>query len=212
MTMGKTVDDVRRVAREVVAARVAGKTSHQIGSVKFDLTESSMCLRFVRECHEAALGLHEQEWAYRAAYAIQTDYMLRRAGLGADHPEHADVVCFNKGHSELARPGHIGIYLGDGLVAENTVNGKRGTPRARGTKISTLDEIGRSRAMFFQTLPLAEARPALSLSVNGTVTEVGEWLDEMAGISYAPIGRLVRAMGGSVRYDAEANRIEVRTA
>lgn len=208
-----TVQDVRKVAREVVAARVAGKTEHKIGHVTFDLTENSMCNRFVREVHEAALGLHEQEWPYRAYYAVQTDYKLRRAGFEVAAPalsrEVADVVCFNRGKSESDTPGHIGIYLGEGLVAENTISNKRGTPRARGTKITELTEIGVSRAMFFQTLPVQNARQPLTLSVDGKVIEVGEWIDD--GISYAPIGRLVRAMGGSVTYDLERNQIVVTT-
>lgn len=208
-----TVQDVRRVAREVVAARVAGKKSHRIGRVTFDLTEHSYCNRFVREVHEAALGLGEQEWPYRANYAIQTDYKLRRAGFEVAAPalsrEVADVVCFNRGKAESALPGHIGIYLGDGLVAENTVSSRRGTPRAQGTKISTLAEIGLGRAMFFQTLPVYQ-RPQLTLSVDGTVIEVGEWIGD--GISYAPIGRLVRAMGGSVEFNVERNQIVVVTS
>lgn len=204
--MGTTVQDVRRVAREVVAAREAGKRSHKIGQVTFDLTESGMCNRFVRECHEAAAGLGEQEWPYRANYAIQTDYKLRRAGFETSSPESADVVCFNRGKEESATPGHIGIYLGGGLVAENTSCGSRGEPRRAGTKISTIAEIGRSRAQYFATVAMAIAKP-LTLSVEGEVIEVGEWIQN--GISYAPIGRLVQALGGTVHYDGERNRIEV---
>lgn len=180
-----TVDDVRRVAREVVAARVAGKRSHRIGAVTFDLRDVGMCLRFVREVHEAALGLQEFDWPYRAQFAIQTDYKLRRAGLEVPESAAPEIVCFNRGKPESAMPGHIGIYLGGGLVAENTISAKRGNPRAAGTKISSLDEIGRSRVMFFRTVPRPgsqdKPKPVQVLIVDHTTGSVIGHLDMVPG-------------------------------
>ena len=148
--------DVRRIAREVIEARAAGKRTHKIGRITFDLTKGGYCLRFVRQCHEAAAGGSEFSWPHRAQYAIQTMHRLM-AGLEVPYKdrESADIVTFDKGKPVTATPGHIGIYLGKDLVAENTSSGKRGTPRAAGTKISTLASIGPARAQFFRTVPMA---------------------------------------------------------
>ena len=195
-----TVDDVRRVAREVVAARVAGKTSHRIGAVTFDLRDRGYCLRFVREVHEAALGLHEFDWPFAAQYAIQCDYRLRRAGAAVAERESPEIVCFNRGKPESATPGHIGIYLGQGLVAENTISASRGTPRAAGTKISTLGEVGSSRAMFFRTVPPAQAAmpdpTVLVKLINHATGDVLQTVRMVAGGDHVRDQRKLYVAGG----------------
>ena len=196
-----TVDDVRRVAREVVAARVAGKTSHRIGAVTFDLRDKGMCLRFVREVHEAALGLHEFDWPFAAQYAIQCDYKLRRAGLEVNPVENPEIVCFNKGKPPTATPGHIGIYLGGWLVAENTISARRGAPRAAGTKISTLAEVGTNRVMFFRTVPPAQVAgpdPILPVKlINHATGDVLQTVRMVAGGDHVRDQRKLYVVGGA---------------
>ena len=206
--MTATVQSVREVARRVVAARVAGQTLLRIGDVLFDLTEVGMCLRFVRQAHEGALGQAEQTWAYRAQYAIDADYLMRRAGLEVSDHETADVVCFNRGKAVSAVPGHIACYLGDGMVAENTISSKRGEPRAAGTKITPIGDIDPdgTRRMFFRTLPLATAAflrtdcvPIVRLS-DGAILTVGKIEVSAAGddVLMAPARQLLEGLGHTV--------------
>lgn len=110
----------------------------RIGEVTFDLTDTAMCARFVRECHEAALGQEEYTWEYRAADARQMERKLKDADVVTTEPERGDVVCFNINAGEF---GHVGIYLGGSRYAENTSSQTRGP----GFVISTLPQIGRHR-------------------------------------------------------------------
>jgi hypothetical protein len=202
--MTATVQSVREVARRVVAARVAGETLLRIGDVLFDLTERGMCLRFTRLCHEAALGQAEQTWAYRAQYAIYADYLLRRAGLEVADHETADVVTFNRGKSESDRPGHIGIYLGEGMVAENTISAKRGTPRAAGTKVTPIGDIDPdgSRRMFFRTLPMAtvdgDTGAVKIVTMDSRLLSTGTVEGDML---VAPVRELLEGLGHKVNAD-----------
>ena len=192
--------DVRRIAREVVEARAAGKRTHKIGKTTFDLTKGGYCLRFVRQCHEAAAGGSEFSWPHRAQYAIQTMHRLMAAGLEVPYKdrESADIVTFDKGKPVTATPGHIGIYLGKDLVAENTSSGKRGTPRAAGTKVSTLASIGPARAQFFRTVPGGAIPPEEAL------TEVLV-IDHATG---AVVGRFQMVKGGN--HVADQGKVYVR--
>lgn len=149
MATGKDVADV---AEKVVGYRRAGLRSCVVGLVTFDITESGMCARFVRECHEAALGHAEQTWPYRGARALDVNDNLKAAGLTVTDRQRGDVVCFSGGEY-----GHIVVWLGDGLVAENTSSSKRGDPRAAGTKITPLADIGTSRIIgWYRPLPAAD--------------------------------------------------------
>lgn len=182
-----TVQDVREVAKRVAEASQAGDESVTIYTQKFDLLEGGMCLRFVRQCHEAAAGLPAHEWRFDSRYAIWADHAMRKARLEVADPEVADVVCFNRGKSIHETPGHIGIYLGRGWVAENTSSWRRGNPRRLGTKISTLDEIGRDRAMFFQTVPMA-GQETLVVGPDGQVIDCQpEWVGQRITVRAAPL-------------------------
>lgn len=134
-----TKADVADIA-EMICGRFTrgGRGTTRIGSVIFNLSDTAMCARFVRECHEAALGDDEYTWAYRAANARQMEEKLKDAGKITTEPERGDVICFNINAGKF---GHIGIYLGGDRYAENTSSRRRG----RGFVISTLDQIGRHR-------------------------------------------------------------------
>ncbi len=121
-----TGTDVANVAEQVVGAKRKRLRTISLGLVTFNLTESGMCARFVRECHEAALQHAEQTWPYRGDRALAVNANLKAAGLPVKDRQRGDVICFSGGEC-----GHIVIYLGAGLVAENTSSGKRGTPRDR---------------------------------------------------------------------------------
>lgn len=179
-----TVDAVRRIARAAAEARQAGHDGY-FNVQHFDLTETGLCLKFVRQCEEAAAGQQAHDWRFDTRFAIWADYKMRRARLQVSDPEVADVVCFNAGKSEDDTPGHIGIYLGGRLVAENTSCGTRGKPRAAGTKITTLEEIGASRAMFFQTVPLSQT---LVIGPDGRViTCAPQWVGQSITVAAAPL-------------------------
>ena len=152
MATGKRVADV---AEQVVAAKRQGLKTISIGLVTWDLTEFGMCARFVRECHEAALQHSEQTWPYRGLRALEVNEKLRAAGLTVRDRARGDVICFSGGEF-----GHVVIWLGGGMVAENTISGKRGTPRVKGHKISALADIGESRIIgWYRPLPLPEVKP-----------------------------------------------------
>lgn len=206
--MMATVTDVRRIAREAVAARVAGESRVTIGTQTFDLTEGGMCLRFVRQCEEAAQGLQPHDWRFDSRYAVWADYKLRRAGLEVADHEHADIVCFNRGASEQDTPGHIGIYLGDGLVAENTISARRGQPRAAGTKLTALADIGPERAMFFATLPLAELQVVVA---NGAAIPCApRWVGERVTVAYTPLARALGLPATNPAVHADTGRAFLR--
>ena len=155
MSSSATVSSVRALARKVVECRQLGKLHAVLANTTFDLTEGGMCQRFVRQVHEAALGIPAFAWPYARRYAIQADFAMREAGLQVRDPEDADVVCFHGNKPITATPGHIAIYLGDGWVAENTISGLRGSPRPPGTKITRIGDIDPSgaRRRFFRTVP-----------------------------------------------------------
>jgi hypothetical protein len=155
------------VARRVVAARKAGQRSVTINKTKFDTVASGWCTQFVREAHEAACNVAEGALMSHhggpfACCASATEVNLRGSGYKVASAVPGSIVCFNNPASGGAcktcgrAVGHIGIYLGDGLVAENTSSAKRGDPRAAGTKITKLSDIGASRVSgYYAMLPAA---------------------------------------------------------
>jgi len=130
------------VAEKAVAARKAGKHVLSVGYVTFDLETPGMCSRFARQCTEGAHGLHDFESRLFGATAIQTEAILKAAGKAVATPVRGDLVCLNR---SSGKNGHIAVWLGGGLVAENTISGSRGDPRAPGTKITPLSAIGAQR-------------------------------------------------------------------
>jgi len=143
--------DVARVAREVCAAAKQGGTSHTIGRVVFDLRRTGRCMQFVRECHEAALGLEEYTWRWRAPSAACAEHNYHEAGqrVGKHDAQPGDVLGLSTNvpllrwdnlawQKRTGRYGHIGIWLGDGEFAENTSSQQRGP----GTVISRLGDPG----------------------------------------------------------------------
>jgi hypothetical protein len=128
-------DDVVRIAKAAVAARLAGQRTYAYGAHIFDLDTGGYCARFVRICHESALAIGDQEWSYRAANAVQMEARLRSASTQINRPVPGCIVALNRG---TGGNGHIALYVGDGIIAENTSSASRGNPRAAGTKLTPL--------------------------------------------------------------------------
>lgn len=150
------------VARKVVDTRIASnKDAVKMNGVLFRLNETSMCSKFVRQCYQVVTGIEWPEWA--GQFAIWSERELQKYKVSARYP--GCIVCFNtplytyhglvngrpkvwdwsaeKVKSQNAY-GHIGIYMGSDMVAENT-SATRGTPDVPGTKITQLREIGANR-------------------------------------------------------------------
>lgn len=167
--MSKTAADMARIAREVVAGRKRGLEKVTINGVEFNTLEKGWCSKYVRQVHEATTG-RAAPWP--GWFAVWTERNLHRGGYRVANPQVGDIVCFNAAeYARLGRErvwdakdpqnirdwgaqGHIGILVGDGLVAENTSSAKRGDPRAAGTKLTPLDQIGASRISgYYAVLP-----------------------------------------------------------
>lgn len=154
-----TCADIVRIAKEVVKERVNGKNKCVVNGVTFNLTEKSMCSKFVRQVHAAATGVEFPSWA--GLYAVWTERELVRAGKKVSKPFPGCIVCFNQNlynsHGEKIWEystkqiednklyGHIGILVDNDMVAENTSANGRGNPSAPGTKITPITAIGRTR-------------------------------------------------------------------
>ena len=157
-----TKDRIVEIAKAAAFAHAEGKTRVVIAKTDFlvgpvyDTKGKPLgyCARFIRQLHEAALGLGEFEWPYRAANAVQMETNLKRAGLRVDKPEPGDIVCLNKGSGKY---GHIAIYLRSGYIAENTSAGRRGMPKEPGTKITKFSPSLKNRVTgYYAAMPATD--------------------------------------------------------
>ncbi|MCD6350985.1 MAG: CHAP domain-containing protein [Armatimonadetes bacterium] len=121
------------IAKRVARAREDGLRQLWINGISFEPREAGYCAEFVREVHEAALGLPAYTWPYRGASAREVERKLRAAGkqIPASARRPGDVVAFNRAWP--GRWGHVAIYLGkdargQDLVAEDTRSGIRINP------------------------------------------------------------------------------------
>ena len=162
--MQGTIAAVAKIARDVGTAGDIGRSAITVNGIEFNLTERSYCSRFVREVHEAAKGGPPGcEFDYRGGHfaccAAKTEHNLKVAGLDAiGDPQPGAIVCFNHPPSGKKckycgrRVGHIAIYLGEGLIAENTSSRSRGP----GTHIHHLTKDLRKRVSgYYHALPIA---------------------------------------------------------
>ncbi|HEX8833979.1 MAG TPA: hypothetical protein VF719_07245 [Abditibacteriaceae bacterium] len=107
-------------------------------------TEKGLCSRFVRQ---VTVAEHKQKYRalFGASAIVTTDLFLRagKAWPASRMLEHGGIlpgdILFKRNTS--GKFGHVGIYLGDGLVAENS---STSTGRVQGAKgIRTLAQYGR---------------------------------------------------------------------
>ncbi len=152
--------DLATVAEQVVAARKRGETKTTLGGVTFDLNTGGYCSRFVRQCHESA-GLPTGVFS---CCAHSTAQHLEGAGKRVNTlVRGALMVWTNSGPAcSVCRQAvwHIGIYLGDGQVAENTSITSRGEPRKAGTKVTPLDAIDPQHTRLWGLFSVAQLAPA----------------------------------------------------
>ncbi len=200
--------DVLIVAQAAVNARKQGMSEATIHGHTFLLDVGGMCARFVRQCHEAALGLHEFDWQFAAPSAWDMEGKLKRAGLKVEKPQPGMIVCLNANYT--GPPGHIGIWAGDGWVLENTSCGTRGTPRPPGAKLTRLAEIGATRVSGYYA-PLG-ITPAVKFRVtlDGKPLDCGAYLGT-DGHGYAQVAALAQALGAVVKWNEAAQTIELTT-
>ncbi len=142
-----TLADVAGIARLAGEAGKRGDRTYSHNGVTFDLRTGGYCARFVRQVHESIMGLPPMSWAFAAPTARIMENLLRAAGrrvTGAPRP--GDIMAVNGGSGSY---GHIGIYLGGGLFAENT-----SSSRGPGTTLSSVSLVQSRVTGYYRALPL----------------------------------------------------------
>jgi hypothetical protein len=197
--------DVARIARIVCQQRQRGMLRHQIRQVVFDLRQVGRCAQFVRECHEAALGLAEYTWEYRAPSAAMMECKLKAAGLAVAIPEPGDIVAVNGGvpperwddwawQKAEGRYGHIAIFLGEGSMAENTSSRQRGPGHVISPRAAVQDRI----TGYYRALPSPADEVAVFLLPGRKAVECHARVED--GVTRVELRPFVEALGYSVRY------------
>lgn len=136
---------VLAMAREAAQAHAAGATEYTATQYAdgsgvrqtLDLDAGGWCWRFIRQLFEVALGLQPGTWEFASASAKQTLTLMHQAGRDCSAPLLPGDIAGIRGGTW----GHIALYLGDGLVAENTSSDSRGKPRRAGTKITPYSDL-----------------------------------------------------------------------
>lgn len=193
--MGVLESAVAQVAQRAVAARKAGRTIYSEGGQTFALDQGGMCARFVRQCCEVAAGLPAFGAWFAAPTARQMEQNLKAAGKGVSDPAPGDIIAMN---NQSYAAGHIGIFVGDGLVAENTSSGRRGDPGAAGTKISRLSDIG-PREVSGYYRPFEGGGPSVVVqAADGSSRVIACHLKVEGGVSRVDLRAVVEALGFEV--------------
>jgi hypothetical protein len=199
--------DVARIARLVCEQRSRGVRRHRIGRVEFDLRQVGRCAQFVRECHEAALGLPEYSWEHRAPSAAMMEHRLAQAGLTTADPQPGDILGMSGAvprdrwndwawQKTTRRYGHIGIYLGDGLLGENTSSSRRGP----GHVISALDLVQDRITSYYRVLPSAEMEDGVPVWLMPDHEPIMCHARLEDGVTRADLRALAEALGFAVDY------------
>lgn len=204
------VVEVAKAAAKAHAAGAETYTAHQRSdgsgvSQVLNLAEGGMCNRFVRQVYEVALGLNEQTWPYRAGRAIWTLDSLEADRKGVEigtmgDLQPGDIVGIRGGTF-----GHIAIYVGDGLVAENTSSDTRGTPRCKGTKLTPYSDL---RERVTHVFRLAETGIVV-VRQSGTAgaVEVTRRAQLINGEAWGPVREMAAALG----YAVDASELQTKS-
>jgi len=145
--MMATTTDVANIARQVGEAGHANLANFlSVRGVRFNLREGGYCARFVRQVHEAALGLPGFHWEFRAPNARAMEELLEAGETKVLSPVAGDIIAINGGSGFY---GHIGINLGGGLFAENT-----SSSRGPGTTISLVTAVAARVSGYYRAVPL----------------------------------------------------------
>ncbi len=207
--MGRVVE-IAKAAAKAHAGGARTYTAHQHAdgtgvSQVLDLVTGGMCNRFVRQVYEVALGIPEQTWPYRAGRAIWTIDSLEAAGLGIKERNAADLKPGDIVGIHTGTFGHIAIYIGGGLVAENTSSSTRGTPRRAGTKLTPYDALADRVTHVFR---LAETGIVV-VRQSGTAgaVEVTRRAQLINGEAWGPVREMAAALG----YAVDASELQTKS-
>jgi hypothetical protein len=155
----------------------------------------------VRQVFEVALGLDPFTWPYRAGRAIWTIDSLQAAGLGIGAREAADLKPGDVIGIHTGKSGHIAIYVGNGMVAENTISDTRGTPLEAGTKLAPYSAL-RDRVTHVFRLG-ATAITVVRHSVSAGTIMLTNRSELINGEAWAP----VREMAQGLDFLVDASRL-----
>ncbi len=185
--------DVARVAREVVAAHGNGHQHITIGGITFDTISTGWCARFVRQCHDAAIGEGEWVWPYSARNARDMERVLHANGHEVFNPQPGDVVALN-GTSHAK--GHIGLMLDAETVAHNTTSIHWGP----GTVATPLSDLNGFVSGYYRSMASAseEVDKSLAVVVGGKIVECRPEIE--GGTTRCDLRPLVESMGWSVTH------------
>ena len=202
-----TLDDVARIAEQAVDAHAKGATSVTIGGIVFNLRETGMCQRFVRQAHTVAMGLPENKpnnarsWEYSRDNARLAEVALKQGGTRISGPARGAIVAMNgTGHVN----GHIGICLGDNWIAHNTSGAWSGlnNPRGTGTVATPLAAVAHIVTGYYAALPAGKQLRGLVMLPKSELRSVGAQLVD--GVPYADLAQLVNLMASARGIDLRA--------
>ena len=108
-------------------------------------------------------------------------------------PIPGDIIGLNK-QSHWA--GHIGIFIGGGLFAENTSSSSRGDPRAAGTKISPISAVLSELSGYFRPFESDSIRLILQKADGPYVIACN--LKVEGGVSRVDLRAVAEALGFEV--------------
>jgi len=193
--MGIMEQAVADVARRAVEARTHGEHRYSEGGHTFLLDRGGMCARFVRQCCEVAAGLPPFGIWFAAPTARKMEENLRAGGKAVPNLQTGDIIGFNR---QSYPAGHIGIFIGDGHVAENTSSDERGDPRAAGTKITPLSALLGKVSGYFRPFEGIGAPRVIAQLADGSSQVVECHLVIEGGVSRVDLRALAEALGMTV--------------
>ncbi len=185
--------DVAVVARQVVAAHGNGHQHITIGGVVFDTEATGWCARFVRQCHDAAIGEGEFTWPYSARNARDMERVLKANGCEVSDPQPGDVVGLNRmGYAH----GHIGLLLDAETIAENTISIVRGP----GTVASKLADVRGNVSGYYRSMASASdgVDKSLAVVIGGKIVECRPGIEGRT--ARCDLRPLVEGMGWTATY------------
>lgn len=211
--------DVANIARHVAEQRRSWRRYVTVNGIRFDTHAGGWCGRFVRQCCEAALkgvmpgyrgydaGYQDEAFAafpWLRRYAAQACRALDGGGSGkygvyerVSVPQPGDIVGMSPGYS---LPGHIAVFLGQGLIAENTSS----TSRGPGTVISSIADYGlQSRITGYYRVFPAGAVVERDLMLVGPNGEIECAIEETDGVATGDLEPIVRTLGLDLRLSME---------
>ena len=189
-----TKNDVAAIAGAVTAAHSRGQKWVTIRGKTFDTKTTNLCARFVRIAYEAAMGIEAFNWPYAAPNARTMEEKLKANNKRVQVPGPGDIVAMNNSSKYTNPAGHIGIFLGNGFIAQNTSS----TVWGPGTVKTELHRVASIISGYYSTLPAAaqieDARyPRIVLEPGGVIVRCNAELVD--GVTRCDLRALAEAVG-----------------